>query len=204
MSISSFIAKQLAAPEGFGGKLVSFFMNRQNRPMYDNTIHLLKLTDSDNVLDIGCGNGYVMNLAARQNSGIFTGIDISEDMIKSAERRNHVFVKNGRMRYSCQNLNSMSFSDGTFNKAYTVNTVYFWDDLNAVMEEIGRVLKPSGIFINTMYSNDTLNKLTHTRIGYKRFSKQQLCDAGTNAGFSVEIVPILNGDAYCYLYKKSN
>jgi ubiquinone/menaquinone biosynthesis C-methylase UbiE len=202
MGLNSFIARQLANPIGFGGKLVSFFMNRQNRPMYEETLRLLSLSDADTLLDIGCGNGFMLNMAAKQNKNTFTGIDTSESMIESAMRRNSLFVRNGQMRFFCQDLSAMVFESGSFSKVYTVNTVYFWDDLNDVMQEIGRVLKPSGVFINTLYSNDTLDRFSHTKIGYKRFSKQQLTEAGTNAGFAVDIVTILNGAAYCYLYRK--
>ena len=37
MSIDKYISKHLSAPKGIGGNVVSFFMNRQNHPMYDET-----------------------------------------------------------------------------------------------------------------------------------------------------------------------
>lgn len=66
MGINSYIAKQFADPKGLGGSVISLIMNRQNRPLYDETIRLLVLSDSDSILDIGCGNGFVLNLLARQ------------------------------------------------------------------------------------------------------------------------------------------
>lgn len=55
MSLNAYIAKQFADPKGFGGSVISLIMNRQNRPLYDETIRLLSLTNLDSVLDIGCG-----------------------------------------------------------------------------------------------------------------------------------------------------
>jgi len=204
MRLNRYIAKQLASPEGFGGKVVSFFMNRKNRPMYAETIRRLALASSDSVLDIGCGNGYVLNMMAREHDGTFTGIDLSASMIQAAVHRNRLFVNNGKMKFVCQDLRDLSFADGFFSKVYTINTVYFWDDLESVMAEVSRILKPNGVFVNTLYSNDTLDRYAHTQFGYKRFTQEKLIDAGTNAGFAVSAVPIIDGAAYCYVYLKTH
>lgn len=203
MGINSYIAKQFADPKGFGGSVISLIMNRQNRPLYDETIRLLALSDSDSTLDIGCGNGFVLNLLARQHSGTFAGIDPSEEIINTALRRNRKYIKSKQMSLSCQEAGSMSFQDASFSKAYTINTVYFWSDLSKPMDEIWRVLKPGGIFINTLYTNETLARFSHTQHGYTRYDAQQLIKAGTDAGFTVKAVPILQGTAFCYIYRKN-
>lgn len=203
MSINSYIAKQFADPQGLGGGLVSLVMNRQNRPLYDETIRLLSLSDSDSVLDIGCGNGYVLRLLARRYNATFAGIDPSKEIIEAAKRRNRSDVKNGKMRFACQDVSALPFPDEAFSKAYTINTVYFWSDLKTPMQEIRRVLKPGGVFINTLYTNEALSRFSHTQFGYKRYEPKQLVDAGTEAGFAVKAVPILDGMAVCYLYTKT-
>jgi len=202
MSLNSYIAKQFSRPAGLGGKLVSFVMNRQNRPLYEETIRLLPLSDTDSVLDIGCGNGAVLHMLACRYNCLFTGIDISTSIIKAASKRNHRFVKNGRMSFSCQDIKETSFDDGSFSKAYTINTVYFWENLSDTMAEIRRILKPDGLFINTLYSNETLSRFSHTQFGYKQFTIEELTSVGANAGFTVDVMPILNGAAYCVLYHK--
>ena len=202
MSLNSFIAKQFANPAGLGGKIVSFVMNRQNLPMYYETIRLLSPSGSDRILDIGCGNGTVLNMLARQVGGAYAGVDTSKSIIKAASRRNHSFIKNSKMTFACQDAGAMSFADRSFSKAYTINTVYFWDDIQNILSEIRRVLKPNGFFINTFYTNETLARFSHTQFGYKRFTVDQLTDAGINAGFSVDVIPILHGTAYCLLYRR--
>jgi ubiquinone/menaquinone biosynthesis C-methylase UbiE len=202
VSFNRYIAKQLGNPAGFGGKLIFSVMNRQNRPLYNETIRLLVLSNSDSVLDIGCGNGYVLNMIAHQYDCKLTGIDISTNIIENASKRNHKFVQDGKLTFSSQNVNVMSFADSFFEKAYTINTVYFWENLETAMSEIWRVLKPNGIFINTLFSDEKLSQFSHTRFGYKRYTIEELTSVGNNLGFAVNVIPILNGIAYCILYQK--
>ena len=202
MGLDSYISKQFGNPTGTGGKLVSFIMNRQNRPLYEETIRLLPLSGSDSVLDIGCGNGHVLNMLARHYDCAFTGIDISRSIIHAASRRNRSFLKNGKMKLMPRDVNEMPFPDESFSKVYTINTVYFWDNAGSTMLKIRRVLKPGGLFINALYTNETLSRFSHTKLGYKRFTREQLVGMGENVGFAVTVVPILDASAYCVLYKK--
>ena len=199
MRINSYIAKQFQEPKGFGGSVISLVMNHQNRALYDETVRMLALSDSDSVLDIGCGNGYVLNLLARQHNATFAGIDPSASIIEAALRRNRKFNK---MSFSCQDISSTSFANESFSKVYTINTVYFWSDLNKSMLEIRRLLKTGGVFINTLYTNETLSHFSHTRFGYKRYDAAELTNAGKNAGFTVKAVPFLHRTATCYIYQK--
>ena len=59
-------------------------MNKKNLPLYEETIRFLELSGNDSVLDIGCGNGCVLNMLADQNNCKFTGIDTSKNIIKTA------------------------------------------------------------------------------------------------------------------------
>jgi len=200
--LEKFISKHLSEPKGIGGRIVFYFMNRQNRPIYEKVADVLALSDNEKVLDIGCGNGIVLNLLAKKHDCQFTGIDISESIISAAKQRNKRYVASGKIHFDCQNINAMNFADGTFDKVYTINTVYFWDSLDVAMCEIRRVLKDDGVFFNTMFSNETLDRFSFTKHGYKKYTQQQLTKAGTDTGFDVEVVPFFKSLAYCYIYRK--
>ena len=203
MNVFRFIAKHLSSPKGISGRVVSFFMNWQIRPMYKETIRVLSLSDGESILDIGCGNGFVMNMVAKEYCGSFVGVDISESIIKSALNRNRRFVESGQMAFSCQDMNSMSFDDNSFSRVYTINTVYFWDNIANAMKEISRILKPEGVFVNTLFTNETLDGYPHTKYGYKRYTEKELTEAGLDAGLAVDKIPIINGKALCLVYKKT-
>jgi len=199
--LDKFIAKHLSEPKGFCGRLVFYFMNKQNRPVYEKVADILALTDNDNVLDIGCGNGNVLNMLAKKHDCTFTGIDISESIITAAKHKNMKYVASGKMHFDCQNINATDFADSTFDKVYTINIVYFWDSLDKAMTEIKRILKPEGVFYNTLFSNGTLDRFSFTKNGYKKFTQEQLTKVGEDLGFDVEVVPIYNGYANCYIYR---
>jgi len=204
MSVNRFIAKQLSNPSGIGGKLVFSVMNRQNRQLYEDVIRLLSPAESDNILDIGCGNGNVLNIVASRFDCTLAGIDFSRSAIKSALSRNRKFVNSGRMNLACQDMSRLPFPDSSFNKVYSINTVYFWDNLADTLIEIRRVLKPNGLFLNTLFTNETLDKIPFTQIGYTRYTPEGLIGAGKNTGFDSSIVPVFNGKAYCVVYHRED
>ncbi|MCL1882995.1 MAG: class I SAM-dependent methyltransferase [Defluviitaleaceae bacterium] len=204
MNINNFIAKQLSNPSGIGGKLVFSVMNRQNRPLYEDVIRLLSPSDSDNILDVGCGNGNVLNMLASCSGCTLAGVDFSESAIKSALSRNRKFVNSGRMNLVCQDMSSLPFPDSSFDKVYSINTVYFWNNLDDTLTEIRRVLKPNGLFLNALFTNETLDKIPFTQIGYTRYMPEELIGAGKNTGFASSIVPVFKGKAYCVAYHKED
>ena len=143
-------------------------------------------------------------MLVKQYGGIYFGIDTSKSILRAAKRLNNEFIKSGRVTLLNQSLDSMTFTEKSFDKIYTVNTVYFWENLDKTMIKIYKLLKTNGLFINTLFSNETLSRFSHTRFGYKRFSLEQLTDAGVNAGFDVIIKPILSNAAYCIMYTVIN
>ncbi len=48
-------------------------------------LDLLKVDNSDDVIDVACGPGHITNLLSKVTSGRVTGVDISDGMIKQAE-----------------------------------------------------------------------------------------------------------------------
>jgi ubiquinone/menaquinone biosynthesis C-methylase UbiE len=176
MSLIDYIGRQFHNPQGFGGKLTTWIMNAQNRALYDATEALLALSGSDKVLDVGFGNGWLLERISKRYGCELYGIDTSPDSLSFATKRNRRYIQEGRMSLSLADALSTGFADTAFSKVYTVNTVYFWDDLDKGLAEMYRILKPGGTFINTLYTKDTLDKLPMTRQGYTKYSLTQLSD----------------------------
>ena len=193
MPINEYIAKQFANPRGIGGRIVMAVMNRQNAQMYEATERLLRPRNDDTILDIGCGNGIMLERIAHACDCRLIGTDISEDALEIAKRR----LAGTNVEFLRCPVDDMPLEDATVDKALTINTLYFWEDLTSGFEEIARVLKPEGIFIGTHYTNRTLESYSHTQFGYRMRTEQEVVSAAEIAGFTVQIKSIMDGRAYC-------
>lgn len=198
MSINEYIAKQFANPRGVGGRIVMAVMNRQNAQMYEATERLLRPRNDDTILDIGCGNGIMLERIAHACDCRLIGTDISEDALEIAKRR----LAGTNVELLRCPVDDTPLEDATVDKALTINTIYFWEDLASGFEEIARVLKPGGIFIGTHYTNRALESYPHTQFGYRMRTEQEAVSAAETAGFTVQIKSIMDGRAYCVVGRR--
>jgi methionine-R-sulfoxide reductase len=202
MGLMSYIGEQFHRPTGIGGRLATGVMNRQNWRQYVGTESVLALCAADSVLDIGFGNGYMLNRLAGRHNCRFYGIDISPDMLEAATSRNKKHIDDGRMSLALGSAEQTGLAAGLIGKAYTVNTVYFWSSLDAGLQEMGRVLKPGGVLVNTVYAKAMLDRLPVTRSGYAKYEIDELLTAGERNGFFAQAQPIVAGRSYCIIYRK--
>ncbi|MDR2088022.1 MAG: class I SAM-dependent methyltransferase [Clostridiales Family XIII bacterium] len=203
MGITERIGAQFRKPTGLGGALSTFVMNTINRKQYAATERELSLMPGARVLDVGYGNGFMLQrLIAHHGDCEYYGIEISRDMLAAASKRNEKAVSSGRLRLSFGDIVRTEFEDGFFDTVYTVNTVYFWDDLEAGLSEVKRIIKVGGVFVNTVYSREWLDRLSYTKKGFAKYRLDELQHVGERCGLSVRIVPIANGKSYCLVYVK--
>ncbi|MDR1078233.1 MAG: methyltransferase domain-containing protein [Propionibacteriaceae bacterium] len=196
MGFNDYLSRQFGRPTGLGGRVVAAVMSRQNRPLYEKTLRLLAAGDTDLVLDIGCGNGFVLALLAERVKAGLAGIDLSDGMVRATARRCRGLVSEGRLTVERGDAAHLPFPDGSFTKAYSINTVYFWPEVDAAMTEIRRALQPDGVFVNALYSNEFLASRSHTKTGYRLHDPAALIASASGAGFEVERVPLLGGVGY--------
>jgi hypothetical protein len=65
-------------------------------------------------------------------------------------------------------------------------------------------LKDDGIFVNAVYSQEWMKRLSYTKTGFKFFSKQDYIADGKKAGFSdVIIEDIVKGKSFTITYMKT-
>jgi ubiquinone/menaquinone biosynthesis C-methylase UbiE len=139
-----FLAEQARHPYGILGRLVAFVMARETFAANVAAIGALDLRPSDHALDVGCGHGRGIQ-SLLETAGYVAGADPSELMAEIAVRRNAAAIKAGRARVVVADASSLPFNARTFDKALCVHVVYFWNDLDAALGEIARVLKPGGM-----------------------------------------------------------
>lgn len=204
MNITKYIAEQFGKPTGIGGIISTFFMNRMNQMQYKSVMNNLNSSEKDKVLDIGFGNGYLIEHLAKKNQGDFYGIEISDDMLKNGCKRNSELIKQGKVHLTKGNVMNIPFENSIFDKIYTVNTVYFWEDLDKSLSEIKRVLKPNGIFINAIYSKQWLDNNKYTQYGYSKYTTQELEEATLLNGLHfLQVIETKKNVSYCIISKIS-
>ncbi|MDR3219880.1 MAG: class I SAM-dependent methyltransferase [Dysgonamonadaceae bacterium] len=201
----TYIAKQFGKPTGIGGELSTFIMNCMNRKQYRTTIEHLKITAADIVLDIGFGNGFLIKNLAKRNLSKLYGIEISSDMLTKASKSNQRYINSGKVELLLADVQNLPFEDSSINKIYTINTIYFWNSIPAGLAEIKRVLKPDGIFINTIYDKEWLDRLTYTQYGFTKKTTAQLKELTEQSGFKItETIEIEKNKSACIIASKVN
>jgi len=173
MSFRSLLARQLGRPSGLAGLFMARTLNRVNARVNAMALDRLALDASDHVLDVGFGGGLVLQ-AAEAAGARAAGIEISQPMIKRAQRRFRAGLAAGRIDVREASVAAIPFDDRTFSKVVTINTMHFWPDALTGCREIARVLKPGGLFVLGVRPKDYLQRINFTEHGFTAFDDDEV------------------------------
>ncbi|MES2703506.1 MAG: class I SAM-dependent methyltransferase [Bacteroidota bacterium] len=180
------IAAQLRQPKGQHAVQVGEKMNEGNLHINLNTFGALKLRASDNILEIGMGNGFfVKNILLADDSIKYTGCDFSEAMVEEARKQNEAFTRAGQAEFYVADVNELPFNDGSFDKVFSINTIYFWDNLQVALSEIWRVLKPNGQITISVRPRSVMEHYPFVKYGFAMFTKDDLVELLAGNRFTV-------------------
>jgi len=179
------IAQQLACPQGDHGIKTGEVMNISNAGMTQAAINLLQLKGAESVLEIGHGNGgHIAYLLNQANELKYHGVDISPTMITEAERINLDFIGRNSVSFSLTDGLNLPFSNQSFEKVFSVNTLYFWKNPQQYLKEIFRVMKPKGTLVIAFADKMFMESLPFTKHGFTLYEKQTVMDIVKNAAFN--------------------
>jgi SAM-dependent methyltransferase len=149
----------------------------------NNVINLSKL--GNNVLELGCGTGYFFKRLIEKKPTInYRGIDISEQQIKNCK------IVNSKHQdlFSVVNWeNGLPFEDESFDTLLFLETIGYTKNINNLLSECYRVLKPGGslftkhpgcINIKKDYYDEARNRLMviDEEYGYEKDSLGMMMD----------------------------
>ena len=202
-TIYKYIARQFGKPTGFGGKISTFIMNCLNRKLYEAVIDNLDIQATDTILDIGFGNGYLVHRLTDKNLHKLYGIEISSDMLKVTTKKTRKKIEQGKVELLLANVQNLPFESGLIDKIYTINTIYFWQDIHKGFAEIKRVLKPNGLFLNVIYLKGWLDKLPITQYGFSKYTVEQIEKITVESGFKIErIIEVQSRKSLCVIARQ--
>ena len=180
------IARQLSNPDGETGVKTGERMNLSNGNMIRKGFESLAIKNDEYVLEIGPGNGsHIAGILDIRENFKYFGVDISETMIREAKKINQKLIEKGDISFSISDGNTLLFSDNSFDKIVTVNTVYFWQNPVAYAKEVLRVLKQNGIFSLVFSDKCFMQQLPFAKFGFELYDKDMGADLLKNAGFKI-------------------
>lgn len=127
-------------------------INDQNERRLEVKTLLRHIQENEQVLDVGCGNGYTAIQIAKKYKGKCVGIDFSYKMIEVSNRQKE-YNKNrlkGQVSFETASVLDLPFPDQTFDKIVSerclINLTSGEEQKRGILE-INRVLKYHGVFL---------------------------------------------------------
>jgi SAM-dependent methyltransferase len=129
-------------------------MEQDHLPITLPVLEKMRLAPTDNVLDVGCGAGWLSRrLAKLVPEGRVVGMDISDEMIRRARRSSVDF---GNLLFVTGEVAEIPWQPHFFSHAISVESSYYWPNPAAGIRDISRVLHDGGsawILINYYRDN---------------------------------------------------
>jgi len=129
-------------------------MEQSHLPIVDPMLALIEFDPKDKILDVGCGTGWlVRRIAPLVSAGLAAGMDVSDAMLGRAESLSALLPNTAFKRGG---VDAIPWETGSFTKALSVESAYYWPDPAQGVREIFRVLSPGGaawILINYYRDN---------------------------------------------------
>jgi len=109
-------------------------MEQEHLPIVLPMLDRMRLAPDDNVLDIGCGTGWLASLIAEQlPEGRVIGLDISDEMVRRARHHNDEIENT---MFIVGDAAEIPWDAQFFNQVVSVESAYYWPDPARALREI--------------------------------------------------------------------
>ena len=191
------LAQQLAKPEGEHGQQVAETMNESNHGMTMATLRSLNVIDNDNILEIGFGNGdHVPEILEAARGLQYAGLDISETMLHEATARNAQLIDSGTATFHLGDGTTIDLPSNSFQRVFTVNTIYFWDDRPSYLQQIEHVMAPGATLAIAYVRSDFMKTLPFTQWGFTFTDDADIEELAQQTSLSLLGIDHLTHDVY--------
>jgi 2-polyprenyl-6-hydroxyphenyl methylase/3-demethylubiquinone-9 3-methyltransferase len=114
------------------------------------------------VVDLGCGGGFMAEALAQRGASVI-GVDISEAVVAVA--RVHAHVEGLAIDYRVGEAEAIPVPDSSVDCVVCVDVLEHVADLDRVLDEIARVLKPRAVFLFDTINRTPLASLVVVHLG---------------------------------------
>jgi len=176
MGFSTYFSKQAKKPSGiFGRFFMSRLFDKGNLELNNFVKETLAIKKSDHVLEIGCGTGSLLKRIANElENGSIEGIDFSKTMISLAKKKNkkHILKKKAIIRPG--NFDELQFENNSYDKIFSVNTIYFWRSPVSTISKAIDLLKANGMMVLGFHSKDEMERMNLDENIFQLYSLQDV------------------------------
>ena len=173
-------------PRGFMGRLTLMGMNLGHRSIYQNVARVLEPQPEDDLLEVGCGNGYFLKKYA-SNVRSIAGLDLSELCVEMAKKKHRKRIREGTAEIVHGEASRLPWEDGRFSVVTSMGSFIGFPQPLESLKEMHRVLRPGGraVVCVEWHAEDGLD---HTKeiegYGMKMWTEDEMRAAIKEAGFS--------------------
>ena len=175
------------------------------RTLYPHIIDRLSDIIFDNVLDVGCGTGEILNTIKNRYPAVsLYGIDISEEMLKKAKEK---LLNTAEL--SLGDAECLPYENDYFDLLICSDSFHHYPNPQKAIEELYRVLKPDGhLLITDFWKPFPVRQLMNIFIPFsnegdvKVYSKKEIISFLSYSGFQNIEYQKVNNSSYLVIAKK--
>jgi SAM-dependent methyltransferase len=134
----------------------------QQTPTYEAAIERIGIEAGQRVLEVGCGSGVFLRLAADRGAQVF-GLDASDELLALARTR----VPEAELRAG--DMQFLPYDDDGFDLVAGFNAFFFATDMTAALREAGRVARPGAPVVIQVFGPPERCDLEAMKVIARRF-----------------------------------
>jgi SAM-dependent methyltransferase len=142
----------------------------QQRPTYEEAIRRVGIEPGSSVLEVGCGSGVFLRLAAERGARV-AGLDASRALLEIARER----VPDADLREG--DMQDLPWEDDLFDLVAGFNSFFFAADMVEALREAGRVARPGAAVVIQVWGRPERCDLDAAKPAMRRFLPAPPADA---------------------------
>jgi SAM-dependent methyltransferase len=123
------------------------FYNPLSEGSVDALVDLVGLSDSDRVLDVGCGRGELLIRIAERTGAGGLGVDASEKQISVAREQAEERAPDGRLAFEARDARAMVAPAEGFALAACIGSTHALGGLESTIDRLAELLRPGGYLV---------------------------------------------------------